>query len=58
MHKNLPGSTGFDGMNRSWGTVEAYHCEWPEKIIGEGTTPVAVEVQYLIAYAMKLRLAR
>ena len=57
MCKDLPGSTGFHGMNRSRNTVDACQCEYPEKIIGDGATPVAFEVPDLSSYAMKLRLA-
>jgi hypothetical protein len=30
-------------MKRSWRAVEAWHCERPERTIGEGAISVAVE---------------
>ena len=37
--------------------MEPFQWKWPEKIIGEGATPVVVEVPDLIDYVLTLRLA-
>ena len=47
MCKSHTGGTGFEGMKESWRTAEAWHCESPQKAIGEGAVSVAVEGQGL-----------
>jgi hypothetical protein len=41
--KNFPDGIGFEGMEGSWRTAEAWHCERPEKAIGEVAASVAVD---------------
>ena len=42
MCKSHPGGTGFEGMKGSWRAAEAWRCERPWKVIGEGAASVAV----------------
>ena len=55
MCNNHPDSTSFEGMKRSCRGVEAWHCERPERAIGEGSASVAVKSPGLKGYAKKLR---
>ena len=41
--KNHPGGTGFEGMDDSWRTAEAWHCERPGKAIVGSVASVAVD---------------
>jgi hypothetical protein len=41
--KNHPGGTSFEGMKGSRRAAEAWHCERPGKVIGEGATSVVVD---------------
>ena len=43
MYKNHANGTGFEGMKGSWRAAEAWHCERPERAIGEGVASVAVD---------------
>jgi hypothetical protein len=36
MYKYLKSDTGFEGIKGSWRAAETWHCERPEKAIGEG----------------------
>jgi hypothetical protein len=36
MFKSYPGGTGFEGMKGSQRAAEAWQCERPWKVIGEG----------------------
>ena len=48
--KNFPDGIGFEGMEGSWRTAEAWHCERPEKVLGEGATSVTVDGSGLKEY--------
>ena len=43
MCKSNTGDTGFEGMKGSWRAAEAWRCERPWKVIGEGAASVAVD---------------
>ena len=43
MCENHLDSTGFEGMKESWRAAEAWHCERPEKAIGESAATVAID---------------
>ena len=43
MCKSHPDSTGFEGMKESWRATEGWHCERPEKAIGESAATVAID---------------
>ena len=43
MCKNHPSGTGFEGMKGSCKEAEAWHCERPWKVIGEGVASVAID---------------
>jgi hypothetical protein len=43
MCKSHPGVTGFEAMKGSWKAAKAWHCERPQKVIGEGTDSVTTD---------------
>jgi hypothetical protein len=43
MCKNHPDGTGFEGIKGSWRAAEAWHCERPQRTIGEGAASITVD---------------
>jgi hypothetical protein len=41
MSKSHPDGTGFECINGSWRTAEAWHCERPREVLGNGAASVA-----------------
>jgi hypothetical protein len=41
--KTHTGCTGFEDMKRLWRGAEAWHCERPWKVIGEGAASVVID---------------